>query len=163
MLTVRTVADQRVCEWLLRYDPFQLAPPCFVYRPVLPPEYRRISIEEVNSMPIRVVPVTEAPSRLKGSKMLSNADYNDVLTALKDPQLKKDSAIVVNMVAPQWTERRDNKPVYEKPEVAFAYTLRRYFESQSLPLIAYQSGKMEVTVRRKTPAESVVHTRKRSK
>ncbi len=114
-------------------------------------------------MPIRVVPAAEAPSRLRGSKMSTNSDYNEVLTALKDPNLKKGMAIVVNMAAPQWTERKDNKPVYEKPEVSFAYTLRRFFEGQKLPLIAYQSGKMEVTIRAKTQAEMIVRTRQRKK
>lgn len=164
MITVLHETDAKERDRLRASDPFQLAAPCWSVRvlPSLPPEHRHISIEELNTyMPIRVVPAAEAPSRLRGSKMSTNSDYNDVLTALKDPSLKKDTALVVNMASPSWTERKDGKPVYEKPEVSFAYTLRRYFEGQKLPLIAYQSGKMEVTIRRKTAAEQVVHTRQR--
>jgi hypothetical protein len=104
-------------------------------------------------MAIRVVPVTEAPTRLRGSKMAANQDYNDVLTAIRDPKLKQDSAIVVDMTDKAWTEIKDNKPVYEKPEVSFAYSLRRFFEDNFPALTAFQSGKMQVTIRRKTAAD----------
>lgn len=103
-------------------------------------------------MPIKVVPVQEAPNRMHG-KVSHNQDYMDVMTALKTA--KTGEAIVVSMADPSWfTKNEKQERKYPKPEVAFAYMLRRHFATSSLPLTAYQSGKMEVTIRRQTPAEA---------
>jgi len=111
--------------------------------------------KEKYRMAIRTVEVKDAPVRLKGSKMNSNADYNAVLEALKNPA-NKGKAIVVSMEDPQWA----GKP---KPEIMFAYTLRRFFAAQGASYTAYQSGPKEVTVRQMTAGEQAGSTRKKRK
>lgn len=106
-------------------------------------------------MTIRTVEVKDAPVRLKGSKMNSNADYNAVVEALRNPA-NKDKAIVVSLEDPSWA----SKP---KPEIAFAYTLRRFFAVQKINYTAYQSGPKEVTVRAMSALEKASATRKSKK
>lgn len=147
MLTIIHAADAAERERIQVTDPFQLAAPCWrnhvFYQ--LPPEVVRLTIEELNRMPIKVVNVTEAPSRLKGNRMLSNPDYAEIMEALRNPA-NKGKAIIVDMTPTAWAGR-------EKPEVVLAYTIRRYFEGQSVQATAFQSGKMQVTIRAKNAAE----------
>jgi hypothetical protein len=147
MLTVLHDRDRLERERLLSSDPFQLAAPCWQVRviPSLPPEYRRISIEELNTMPIKTVEFAEAPRRLKGgSGPSSTTEYTEIMQALRDPKNKGKAFIVT--LGDEWKD----KP---KPEIAFAYALRRYFTLESVNWTAYQSGKNEVTVRSLTTAE----------
>jgi hypothetical protein len=51
--------------------------------------------------------------------------------------------MVVGMTEADWKD-------IEKPETKFGYTLRRYFEQKGLDITAYQSGKLEVTIRKAT-------------
>jgi hypothetical protein len=147
-LVIRDSCDVLLSGMVLAYDPFQLAAPCWKVRvlPSLPPEYRRISIEELTNMSLRPVPVAEAPARLKGNLMSSNVDFNIVLGAIRNPE-NKGKALIVTLEDVMWTSQKNGTPAYPKPEVAFANLLRRYFEREKLAITAYQSGKMEVTVR----------------
>lgn len=103
-------------------------------------------------MAIRTVAVSEAPQRQRGSRLTINQDVNDVLDAIKNPA-NKGKAIIVTMSDPSWTAVKDGKPIYVKPETAFAYYLRRRFAADKLGIVAYQSARMEVTVRAMTAAE----------
>ena len=110
-------------------------------------------------MPIRIVPVTEAPARLHVRASL-NQDFQDVLSAIKDPA-NKGRAIVVTLGDPIWTTLRKkddngnltNEPKFPKPAVALSNQLRRHFQDASLNIAVYQSGPMEVTVRAMTQSE----------
>jgi hypothetical protein len=154
VLSVHSNADMLVRDFILSYDQFQLALPCWNRRvtQLLPPEHRRISIQELNNMALRIIPVEHAPIRTNSSRMNSNADFNAVLDAVKNTA-NRGKAFVVSMEDPAWTTVKNGKPVYPKPEIAFAYTLRRWFEKHQLAIVAYQSGKMEVTVRAMTSTE----------
>jgi len=93
-------------------------------------------------MPIKTVAIAEAPLRMfKRGVISSKQDYLDVMNALQ--KANAGQAIIVTMESDAW------KGV-EKPETAFANSLRRSFEAKGLQLTAYQSGKMEVTVRKVT-------------
>jgi hypothetical protein len=105
-------------------------------------------------MAIKVVAVTEAPSRLHG-KVSHNQDFADVMAAIKNDATnptKKATALVVTMSDPSWTSKNEKgEPKYDKPEVTFAGVLRRHFTAAGLTLTAYQSGKMEVTIKKGEP------------
>lgn len=137
--------DLRMMEWLKIQDPFQLAPPVYQHYTfhALPPEVVKIEVKEKNIMPIRIVEEKDAPARAsKRGVVSSTSDWNDVMVALRSPA-KPNSAMVVAMTESEWKE-------VKKPEITFGYALRRYFESKGLPLTAYQSGKLEVTIRKET-------------
>ena len=147
MITLIYDVDLRTRERLSVVDPFQLATPCWRVRQfLLPPEATPISIEEIKQhMPIKVVEEKLAPSRLsKGGTVTMSSDFNDVMLAMRDA--KQGQAIIVTLADPNLLKE-------EKPENKFAYALRRMFASKGLPHIAYQSGKLEVTIRKPTPAE----------
>jgi len=123
----------------------------------LPSEIVRISIEESKRyMALRAVDLKDAPQKLKSSFATTNQDVADVMNALSNPNTdptKKTVAFIVDMADPGWTATKDGAAKYPKPENAFTYSLRRRFEALGLPLTAYQSGKMQITVRRKTTIE----------
>jgi hypothetical protein len=155
-IAFRATGDIQLCAAILSRDPFQFALPCWnrYTTQLLPPQTRRISIEEFDAMPIRTVPVTEAPARLHVRASL-NQDFQDVLSAIKDPA-NKGRAIVVTLGDPSWTtalNRDKSGPKYPKPAVALANQLRRHFQDASLNIAVYQSGPMEVTVRAMTQSE----------
>lgn len=101
-------------------------------------------------MPIRTVLATAAPARLfvRGG-ISSKQDYIDLLSALGTA--KPDQAFIVDMDPAAWVGS-DGKPM-DKPEVLFANSLRRRFEASALPITAYMSGKLQITVRRLTAIE----------
>jgi hypothetical protein len=105
-------------------------------------------------MAIKTVTLEQAPARMHG-RVSSNVDYQAVMGALSNAAtnpVKMKCAIVVDMEDLVWGKRNEKgEALYPKPEVTFAYTLRRYFEANALPLTAYQSGKMQVTIRQKLP------------
>jgi hypothetical protein len=146
MLHVIHPDDLKVYGFIQANDPFYLGTlPCWMSRvwPLLPPEVVKISVEELNRMPIKVVEEKEAPARAHKRGVVSGTkDYNEVMQALRLPA-KPGSAMVVTMTESEWA-------TVKKPEVSFAYSLRRYFESKGLALTAYQSGKLEVTIRKAT-------------
>jgi hypothetical protein len=93
-------------------------------------------------MSIKTVPEQQAPSKLhKGGVVTCSSDYTDVIVALRES--KPGVAFIVTLTD-------ENLLKEEKPEVKFAYALRRYFESKGLLITAYKSGPREVTVRKAT-------------
>lgn len=93
-------------------------------------------------MAIRTVAVAEAPQRMFKRGTVSNKqDYSDVLAAL--PKVGKDQAMIIDMDAKAWEG-------VKKAETTFASNLRRLFEARTLPLTAYQSGTMQITIRKAT-------------
>ena len=128
-------------------DPFVHAAPCWQVRVywTLPPEVMKLTVtelEEHTTMPLRIVTETDAPVRLKGGNgPASSSDYHEVLTAMKT--LPPGKALVVTL-----GDQRFTKNDAKQPEVKFASALRRYFQDNGLSATAYQSGKLEVTVRR---------------
>jgi len=98
-------------------------------------------------MPVKVVEFAEAPRRLKTRGTVgSSQDYTDVMREIRNPA-NKGKAFIVTLDAKQFES-------VKKPEISFAYTLRRYFEKEGTAWTAYQSGKLEVTVRSLTKAEA---------
>lgn len=157
MITVRHDADRRLSEWLALHDPFQRAAPCHTVRVYhqLPPETQTTVIrltpqEEIKLMAIRTVEATKAPARLfvRGG-ISSKSDYLDVLNALNT--LKPTDAIIVDMDAKAWV-KADGSAI-AKPEVVFANSLRRRFDASAIPITAYISGNLQITVRRLTALE----------
>jgi hypothetical protein len=147
MLTVIDDRDRGERERLSVADPFQLAAPCWRNRVFyqLPPETVEITIEERTRMALKIVDFQEAPRRLKGgSGPASKTEYTEVMQAIRDPKNKGKAFIVT--LGDEWKD-------VKKPEVAMGYALRRYFSDQKVHWTAYQSGKMEVTVRAMTKAE----------
>lgn len=160
MLQAVNSDDVRLRDAITQYgDPFTYAPPCWTVRILyqLPDEFVSISItERKQHMALRTVKIEEAPQRLKSSFATTNTDMADVMAALGNPNtdpMKMKVALVVDMSDAGWTAQKDGKPRFPKPEVALAYALRRRFEALGVALTAYQSGKMQVTVRRKTAVE----------
>lgn len=169
-MTVSTTATEGVrthAEKLNRMDPFVLGPPCWMVRvyPQLPAEpptripaseitrrdQERVRELERTRMAIRTVTIDQAPARLhvRGG-ISSKQDYIEILQAInnaKDPK----QAFIVDMDPAIWVDEH-GKPM-EKPEVVFANSLRRRFEASALPITAYQSGKLQITVRRFTALE----------
>lgn len=147
MLTTVHHADVLERDRLSLSDPFQAAAPCWRNRvsPFLPPEtqttvVRLTPAQEIYRMAIRTVIEAQAPARMFHRGVVSNKqDYMDVLNAL--PAVKVGQAIVVDMDAKAWEG-------VKKPETTFGYALRRLFESKGLSLTAYQSGPMQVTIRK---------------
>src|SRR5271157_1374586 len=158
MITVTSSADVDDRDRLALSDPFQLAPPVWQHYTMflLPPERVQITIKERNTMGIKVVAVTEAPSPLHG-KVSNNQDYLDVMAAIKNPATdptKKATALVVSMLDPSWSTKDDKgEAKFKKPEVVFAGLLRRHFTADGLSLTAYASGKMEVTIKKGEPTK----------
>ena len=159
MITVRHAVDVAEVKRLQLTDPFQLAPPAWQHCTtfLLPPETVKINVGEIQRMAIKAVPVDQAPSRLHG-KVSHNQDFADVMAAIKNDAtnpVKKATALVVSMSDPSWMAKNEKgEPKYEKPEVTFAGVLRRHFTAAKLSLTAYQSGKMEVTVKKGEPVNS---------
>lgn len=157
MITVLHAADAAERERLQVADPFQLAAPYWktrVYH-LLPPETQTTVVrlspaEELHHMAIRTVAATAAPPRVfvRGG-ISSKQDYIDLLTALNT--VKPDQALIVDMDAKAWVDA-SGQPI-KKPEVVFANSLRRRFEASALPITAYMSGALQVTVRRLTALE----------
>src|SRR4029077_8327557 len=152
MLTTLHAADARMREQIAVRDPFQLAPPLWRVRPFpfLPP----LTINTIENipkgvifMPLKVVTPEQAPARLHARGTVSTKpEYSEVITWLRDPATAKNPTAIVTLNDAGWAS-------VKKPETSFAYSLRRLFESKGIALTAYQSGKMEVTIRRKTAAE----------
>jgi len=163
--------DVKTVEFIKRNDPFQHA--CLSLRQVwfmLPPELTKIvitddlqrRIEENKLMALKVVDVAAAPDKMfKRGQISQTSDYIEVMAALKTTT--KSQAIVVQLSDPKFTEVKDGKPVIPKPETAFGYSLRRHFEDKGLPLVAYQSGKMQVTIRHMTATEQAQRGKGRKK
>jgi hypothetical protein len=153
MINVIHAVDESERERLKLNDPFQLAPPVWKHYTsfLLPPETVTITIEERKRMPIKAVSLEQAPPPMHG-KVSHNQDYVDVMAAIRNDAtspIKKQTALVVVMADPSWSSKNDKgEPKYDKPEVVFAGVLRRHFVADGLPLTAYASGKMEVTVKR---------------
>lgn len=102
-------------------------------------------------MAVQTVPAASAPARLfvRGG-ISSKSDYIDLLNAVnqsKDPNV----AFVVDMDPKAWV--KPDGSVLDKPEVVFANSLRRRFEASALPITAYMSGNMQITVRRLSALE----------
>jgi hypothetical protein len=151
------------------YDPFQLAMPCWQQRVYhqLPPETQTTVVrltpqEEIKIMAIRTVAATAAPARIhvRGG-ISSKSDYVDVLNALNAPTFKADQALIVDMDAKSWV-KQDNSPI-PKAELVFAGSLTRRFTASGVPVIAYMSGNMQVTVRRLTALEQKERTARKKR
>lgn len=101
-------------------------------------------------MAIRTIEEAKAPARLhvRGG-ISSKSDYVELLQALNNAQ--KGQAFVVDMDPKGWVNAQ-GQPM-AKAEVVFANSLRRRFEASALPITAYQSGNMQITVRRLTAVE----------
>jgi hypothetical protein len=164
-VTIIHELDRREKERLSVLDPFQLSAPCWRVRIELPPvtvttvvklspvdEVKKLITKEIGKlMAIRTVEATKAPARLfvRGG-ISSKADYVELLAALSNA--KPDQAFIVDMDPKAWVKEDGVTPL-DKPEVIFAGSLRRRFEASALPIIAYMSGKLQVTVRRLTALE----------
>jgi hypothetical protein len=152
-VTLRNVADVNEVEHLKTFDPFQLAPPVWLgyTAALLPPvvvvnyaEQRRIQTlldkEKIQAMAIRIIKETEAPIQMfKRGIVSSKQDYLDVMNAL--PKMAQGQALVVDMTPKDWEG-------VKKPETTFGSSLRRSFEAKGLSVTAYQSGPMQVTVKK---------------
>lgn len=154
-MTIRVldVRDNRTASYLKGRDPFLLADPSWKVRvwSQLPPEVVNTSdVKRINNMPIRTVAENAAPSRIhvRGG-ISSKQDYMDVLAELNKNQ--KGVAIIVDMDKAAWVN--ENGEPMKNPEVVFAGSLRRRFELGGLSLTAYQSGSLQITVRRLTALE----------
>lgn len=148
-MTIRLLDDGDVAlrDKVELYDPFIHSEPCWRTRifHLLPPVFIDTSYikERINRMPIRVVAESEAPVRvIKMGTISSKQDYIDVQNALRTPGAT-GKAIIVDMDAKAWEG-------VKKPETAFANNLRRLFDSKGVPLTAYRSGPMQITVRKAT-------------
>lgn len=98
-------------------------------------------------MPVRFVAETAAPIRLhKRGAISSTRDWSDAMNAMRN--IKKDQAIVIDM------NTADYKDV-KKPEMQFAYSLRRHFTANGIMATAYQSAPMQVTITHATSAPVV--------
>jgi hypothetical protein len=108
-------------------------------------------------MAIKLVKEQEAPKRLHvRSGVAMSQEYYDVVAAIRT--LPLGQAVVVTLESEQFT-----KADAKKPEVGFAYTLRRYFHNENMAAVAYQTGKLEVTVRRLTAEEIAAAKRRKVK
>lgn len=144
MLTVADEHDLQMAKLVKLHDPFQLATPCWLVRSwyQLPNEVVKITIEDKNRMPIKVVAENEAPVQSVRRGILTNTnEYSEVLTALRT--LQPGKALVVTLESPVFKEG-----AIKKGEMAFAQAFRRYFATEKLPMTAYASGKLEVTIKR---------------
>lgn len=151
MITVRHADDVLMSGLIASSDPFQLAPPFYVVRPILPlPVVGTLvshqSKEDYRIMPVKAVAFTEAPQRLYARGTINQTqDYSDVQAAIRDPQ-NKGKAFIVTMTPGDWKD-------VEKPETVFSQKLRRGFDVAGTNWTAYQSAKMEITVRPMSQAE----------
>jgi hypothetical protein len=103
-------------------------------------------------MSVRVVEFSEAPRPMRGlSGPRIMPEYAEVMAAIRDPK-NATKAIVVTIDTASLENVGDT--IKKRPEVGFAYALRRYFTETKSNWTAYQSGKMEITVRRMTKAEA---------
>lgn len=157
--------DVAMCSKLYAVDPFlQFSCPCWMTRvsfmiaewegSIINMRPTRQQLEKRDKdkiMAIRTVAAAQAPARLfiRGG-ISSKQDYIDILQALGS--LKADQAAIVDMDAKAWVKSDGSGPM-DKPEVTFANSLRRRFEQGGLNITAYQSGTMQVTVRRLTALE----------
>ncbi len=137
---------ERMAENISLQDPFQLATtPLREVAPLLPPQTINTLTEEYKHMPVKIVAENVAPSRMfKKGTVSTKQDYSDVMIALRD--LKAGQALVVTMDPKAWEG-------VKKPETTFAATLRRGFEIKNLQITAYQSAKMEITIRKASPLD----------
>lgn len=149
-------SDRVLREKLLSNDPFIHSAPCWKIRVwhLLPPETintrpTRFQLEKKDKeliMSIRTIESSQAPQRLRtrGGGISSKQDYSDLLAALNTVQ--KNQALIVDMTPGTWEG-------IKKPESTFALNLRLRFQRSGLPITAYMSGPMQVTVRRLTDLE----------
>jgi hypothetical protein len=163
VITVTSDIDVVERDRIAIVDPFQLASPCWRVRviPQLPLEVvvnyadqKRIQtiIDKEKIMGIRIVAEAQAPQRMFSRGVVANKqDYADVLNAL--PNMKAGQSIIVDMDPKAWEG-------IKKPETTFGFALRRMFESKGLGITAYQSAKMQVTIRKANPLDA---TKKRKK
>jgi hypothetical protein len=153
------VRQSTVPTSVFQHDPFILAAPCWRRRVILelppepPPRPTREQLEKAEReriMAIRTVEASAAPQRLfiRGG-ISSKQDYVDLLQALNSAD--KSKAFVVDMDPKAWVKQDGS--AMDKPEVTFANSLRRRFDASGLPVTAYMSGTMQVTVRRLTAIE----------
>lgn len=138
----------------VQYDPFVCAAPCWRVRvwpslpvtPVVTTSRQQLLDKEKKLMAIRTVPEAQAPVRIFKMGIVANKqDYQDVMAALMKNE--KGVALIVDMDPAAWAG-------VDKPETKFASTLRRRFEDKGLAITAYQSGKMQITVRKATPLDA---------
>ena len=142
--------DARLSHGVRDFDPFQQpTQPCWQRRvwPQLPPETINtivtISTKEVlHRMALRIIKESEAPAQAsKRGTIGRTQEYSDVMKALRS--IKPGEALIVTLESKEFTDG-----TIKKPELTFAYAFRRYFADEKVPYTAYQSGKMEVTVRK---------------
>jgi hypothetical protein len=156
MLTGTNNSDIIVKKWIVANDPFQFAEPCW-YRQTLnrlPQEtfstVNRDELRRRDLMAIRTIQESEAPVRMfKRSGISNTGEFSDVLTAMRT--VRKDQALVITLESKSFLDGS-----VKKPEVTFAYTLRRYFAKNGIMATAYMSAKNEVTIRHATEAPKVV-------
>jgi hypothetical protein len=155
--TLRQVElDDELCGKIYAADIFvQFTCPCWMTRValMLPPETvntKDVPKEKIHTMPIRTMEASRAPARMfvRGG-ISSKSDYVELLATLNN--LKPDFAAVVDMDPKSWV--KDDGTPMDKPEITFANSLRRRFEVGGMPITAYMSGKLQVTVRRLTALE----------
>jgi hypothetical protein len=152
MIPVTDEGDVFMAERFRNRDPFQMALPCWLnqtlhllphesinVRPTLDQMIQRDK-EIMRLMAIRMVAENDAPQRLHGRGVISSSqEYLDALTAVRN--IKQGQAIVVTIESPELLKK-------EKPEIAFAYAVRRYLAVNGIMATAYASAKGEVVIRR---------------
>lgn len=147
--------DVRMAWFIAHTDPFQLAPPFWLRSPLasLPPETINTLSKEFNHMAIRLIKEQEVPARLNNRGTLNQTnEYREVMEAFRT--LPAGQAIVVSLDDPAFktmTKTIEGK-VKNNAANAFASAMRRYFAAKQVNATAYQSGAMEVTIRRQAPA-----------
>jgi hypothetical protein len=149
MLRIVDNGDVVLAERIKLFDPFQLATTrLWEVRNLLPPEriictLTREQLEKIDKekiMAIKLIAETEAPLRVnKKGSVTASTEYSEVMEALRT--IKPGQAIVVKLESKELQSAK-------KPEIAFSYALRRFFEARSVNYTAYQSGKMEVTIKK---------------
>jgi hypothetical protein len=146
---VTSYGDSQLRDKLDYIDEFRFAEPCWRTRVwnQLPPETITTVVkitpsEEVRRMAIKVIQEAQAPARLfhRGA-VSSKQEYADVQNALRD--MKPGQALIVDMDAKAWEG-------VKKAETTFSANLRRGFEVKGLLITAYQSGPMQITIRKST-------------
>ena len=157
-MAVRLISDgdMQLATMIAAADPHANGVPCWSSLFRLPAEaydytalrayHTRRDKEIITNMAIRVVEEKAAPARMFARGTVSTkADYADAMTAINSAA--KGQAIIVDMDVKAWVD--DKGAPIERAETLFASNLRRYFEGKGLPLTAYQSGKMQITIRRR--------------
>jgi hypothetical protein len=173
-MTMRVV--ENAGYWHGMVDPFVMSEPCWLLR-VLPkldtflahrdplPTVSHEELRRKDIMAIKMITEQEAPRRLhiRAGASLSQ-EYFDVVNAIKT--LPQGKALVVTLESEPFTKPvGKNDKGKDKPghEIVFSYSLRRHFKQLGLAAVAYQSGKLEVTVRRMSKEEIAAAQRKAGK